>query len=659
MKKNFISAIAGWKSAALLALVAMVAAVAFSGVLTSTESADAQPITDAAAGAAVPGQTVSVQFDGGTGTLGTSATTASRFRIDPASEGTAVFAANGATSIRCYNGSPTCDTDGATAATITLSVTVDADSPAPADIYVQFVERTTTGTLGQFVVQEEVIIAVSAPNPVTGITRTSAPPSPITASPTSGDTPRSITVKATDGRGFGKSGESLTVITTRGVLSTNTDGSGACISTDTDATSVTNPRGSCTISTVADDASTTTVNEAGQATVQLSGNGAPGVATLTFLHTATGTSFSQDVVLYGTVASISAEAQQSAVGIGGTTFIVVTVSDASGNPVAGASVNTDTADALTGGIVSPGAPPTQVKVRTRANFDYISPLGALHHLPACVDDTTTEFDVDGTPTAGARFTAGTNSAGKCVIQVGAPNGADVPFNAAGVAAAADAMGTASPADDATRGTHTITIKAAALPLPSQKVTVDIEVGGPPASIESDAPASVDPLSTNRITVTVLDDEGVRVGAVPISVVQVEGSGNVDKFPGGDAAETSDGRATFTYLAPLSSGEAVFLVRAGAPGQVIQSTITVAIGDAPAPESATWNNELVSGQNLVVWNGEDGADPSAGAADGVSAIWSYNSGSGSWDGYFPSAADVPGGNTLGSLGNGQAYVVIVD
>ena len=39
MKNNLISAIAGWKSAALLAFIAMVAAVAFSGVLT-TEAAE-------------------------------------------------------------------------------------------------------------------------------------------------------------------------------------------------------------------------------------------------------------------------------------------------------------------------------------------------------------------------------------------------------------------------------------------------------------------------------------------------------------------------------------------------------------------------------------------------------------------------------------------
>ena len=77
------------------------------------------------------------------------------------------------------------------------------------------------------------------------------------------------------------------------------------------------------------------------------------------------------------------------------------------------------------------------------------------------------------------------------------------------------------------------------------------------------------------------------------------------------------------------------------------------------EDATWNNELVSGQNLVVWNGEDGADPSAGATDGVTAIWAYNAGAGTWDGYFANAADVPGGNTLTSLTHGDAYWVIVE
>ena len=145
--------------------------------------------------------------------------------------------------------------------------------------------------------------------------------------------------------------------------------------------------------------------------------------------------------------------------------------------------------------------------------------------------------------------------------------------------------------------------------------------------------------------------------MPISVVQVEGNGNQDDPPGG---MTSDGRATFTFLAPLSEGEAVFLIRAGGPGQVIQSTITLAIGgtdEAPDAPPATWNNELVSGVQNVVWNGDDGADVADGAAEGVTAIWQWN-GTG-WDGYFPAAADVPGGNTLATLSNGAAYWVIAD
>ena len=75
------------------------------------------------------------------------------------------------------------------------------------------------------------------------------------------------------------------------------------------------------------------------------------------------------------------------------------------------------------------------------------------------------------------------------------------------------------------------------------------------------------------------------------------------------------------------------------------------------EMATWNQPLASGTHNLVWNGADGADPSDGAGSGVTAIWQWNGSS--WDGYFPSAADVPGGNTLTSLTNGAAYWVIVE
>ena len=100
--------------------------------------------------------------------------------------------------------------------------------------------------------------------------------------------------------------------------------------------------------------------------------------------------------------------------------------------------------------------------------------------------------------------------------------------------------------------------------------------GVPASIKSDAPSRVDPLSATRIAVTVQDDEGALVGAVPISVVKVEGDGRVDDVPGG---YTLDGRGVFTYLAPVTPGEAVFLIRAGdaAKGKQIQSAVTIAVG----------------------------------------------------------------------------------
>ena len=92
---------------------------------------------------------------------------------------------------------------------------------------------------------------------------------------------------------------------------------------------------------------------------------------------------------------------------------------------------------------------------------------------------------------------------------------------------------------------------------------------------SDAPERVDPLSDTTITIIVMDDEGVLVGAVPISVDKIEGDGLVD----GPGEMTSDGQASFTFLAPSSIGKAAFLVRAGdrAKGRQIQETITVFIG----------------------------------------------------------------------------------
>lgn len=181
-----------------------------------------------------------------------------------------------------------------------------------------------------------------------------------------------------------------------------------------------------------------------------------------------------------------------------------------------------------------------------------------------------------------------------------------------------------------------------------------EDAGVPATIDSDAPDYVDPLSETLVTVTVLDEEGVRVRAVPIDIGMVEGDG---LFVDRSGSYTSDGRATFSYLAPVSAGEAVFVVQAGdaSKGQQIQGIIELAISPEPPPE--TWNARLKDGSQTVVWNGEDGAAPSEGVVPGVVAIWHWNGSS--WDCYFPDAADVPGGVTLPSLTNGAAYLVVVE
>ena len=379
--------------------------------------------------------------------------------------------------------------------------------------------------------------------------------------------------------------------------------------------------------------------------VVLKGNGGTGTAEVAFRHLASGLSHTATVVLHGPAASITAEVDQGTIGVGGSTFIVVTATDADGNPAVGdASFGVRSNKPLVPAVTGPEVPAgsTATLVSYAVNVDRLAP-GHPHYLPSCDDREAVPANPQADPpVVGDPGSSGTSTAGKCVIQVSAPGG-DTP----------------SPADDATRGTHTITIGSETnVRIPT--VTVEIQVGGAPASIETDAPARVDSLSSTSITVTVLDDEGVRVGAVPITVDQVEGSGKTDDVATG---MTSDGRATFTFLAPLSAGEAVFLVRAGdaAAGQQIQDTITLAIGDAPEEEPEgpppTWSAELASGTWNLVWHGEDGADPSAGAAEGVTAIWQWNGSS--WDGYFPEAADVPGGNTLTSLSYGAPYFVVVE
>ena len=625
MKNNLISAIAGWKSTALLALVAMVAAVAFSGVLTSTESAHAQNETVQA----VPGQTVTVAF----GDI-----TEDRFRINTDSEGSATFAHNGGQALRCSNNNANgCDVnDDDPDNGISVRVTIDEDSPI-GEIYVQQISRSPQGLVA-VVNNGEVVINVNRPNPPAALRGNGPPPAAaLTANPTAGEN-ATIGAQLVNARGAGIAGTNLLVTTTRGVLD----------SSDETVENACENVSACTVATraaVADDTNTADVDEsraAGIVSVTLSGNGATGPAEVTFRELVSGLSHSVTVILHGPAASISAAVDQGTIGVGGSTFVVVTVLDADGNPAVGASdADFRSNKPLTPAITGPEVPAGSSAVLLGYALDVDRDLpGAANDIPSCgLHDAVEAMPDAEPPVAAAAGSSGTNTAGKCVIQVTAEGG-DTP----------------SPADDSTRGTHSLTVGTLNARIPT--VTVEVQVGGAPASIESDAPARVDSLSSNKITITVLDDEGVRVGAVPISVVQVEGSGNTDDVGGG---MTSDGRGSFTYLAPLSEGEAVFLIRAGGPGQRIQSTITLAIGaepeEAPDAPPATWSKDLVAGNNLVVWNGDNDADPADGAAEGVVSIWSLTAAG--WEGYFPTAADVPGGNNLDSLTNGEAYFVVVE
>ena len=165
---------------------------------------------------------------------------------------------------------------------------------------------------------------------------------------------------------------------------------------------------------------------------------------------------------------------------------------------------------------------------------------------------------------------GTNGDGQCVIQVTAPDNA----------------GTAT---DAARGTHTITLVASndgsAGPRGVNEPSVEVQVGGAPATISSDAPERIDPSTELTVNVTVVDDEDVRVGRVAIEAIQTAGDGAIITPIG---AMTSDGRAKFTYLAPSRPGVVEFLVRTTGrrqQGDVASLAIIITIAAEAPPRAA--------------------------------------------------------------------------
>ena len=563
MKNNLISAIAGWKSAALLALVAMVAAVAFSGVLSTTQTADAQLGDNQTV---APGATVTLpgaSIDGiGSGVWTT-------WTISTTGAADASFESGGGTTLVCQDvaRAGTCDADAADGV-ISVKVKIASDSGAGAVV-------VRAGVLTAAQTSDAVVLTVDPGLVPAKITLTPSKKAH-SASVTTADELPAMNVKVTNSAGKGVA-VNLSLTTTLGLFSAGctTNGTLACAAGPTRAT----PDDGTTDGTLA------TVPSLSPAASR------PGVATVT--ATVVGypsVTVTATVTFFGPAKNIEVAPQQGSIQTGGKTFIVVTVTDAADSPVSSAQFG------QTATPVTPKGPSTAAKVLgTNPNVDYDANGNRRvdkGDIPACGDDVDSA-DPDATPStnltsdgtdAGDDITAGTNDDGKCVIQVTADG----------------------PPAPAARGPHTVQVVLNA----TTSATATINVGGPPASIAHDAPARVDALSEHKVTVTVTDDEGVAVGAQAIEVIAIEGQlrGTITASA---PATTTDGKASFSFLAPSGSGNLSFLVRAGTlPGR-IQHLIEVAVGPEPEepPEapSATWNNELVSGQNVVVWNGADGAD----------------------------------------------------
>jgi hypothetical protein len=553
-------------------VIAAAFAVAFAVLISSAEAVVYSNIpTDTSAGtvidAANNGDTVYIKNTEGTAYV--------RFEIESTGSAAAQFthddAADGGQSILCREAADgakaKCDADTRVSGGdgVTVALKIDDDSGKG----VIFVKQTTVPAEGAETVTTDTITVSVAQVPANIA---------VTASPKSiaeKDEPTTLSIRLTDTDGKGIAGEGLTVIASHGTLTEATEAPAAWALRDVeDTTTVADGEydglsytgGGTQVATLitSSDAGDAAADGAGFAAVTLTGGGAPGTATVTVRMTIGTVDGSVDVILFGAAKTITAVAEQSAIAIGESTFIVVTVTDAGTNPVAGATASVKD----TGGLEAPSKLDTPVAQSRSVNKDGRE-KGTIQKgdIPACdatVTQVTVDEQTDGDPPL--RFAStGTNRDGQCVIQITATDD------------------TSSLDNDTARGEHTITIVGSADrsdPKAIDAVEVVIQVGGAPASIESDAPERIDPSAELTVNITVVDDEDVRVGKVAIEVIQTAGDGKIITEA---KANTSDGRAKFTYLAPSTPGVTEFLVRTKAPGTgavTAKLPIIIDIGEEP-------------------------------------------------------------------------------
>ena len=469
-----------------------------------------------------------------------------------------------------------CDAD-PTGSGVTVALKVDADSGAG----VVFIKQTRlTGSGGDPEVNEAFEVTVKQ---VVGSVSISADTTTVPAAVPDDDSGRAIvtiTVKDNTSDKDPIEGARVNVITTNGLFDHGTlagdpaeftaaSGDGACVATQL-----------CALTT----------DEDGKIILQLEGSNRPASGTLT--ASIGDETASKEFIFSGSAKNLAAELEQDSVEVAGNVFVVFTVTDSGGNPVKGAQPIETAKDS----IVGPDEDATPVELRP--SVPKVSKGKTV--IPACgdkaaVEDDDTTADVD---EAADAVPGGTNAKGECVIQVYAP--ADNPATSADEAAM--------------RGEWELNFRLSTAAT-ADTASVSLEVAGAPARVETDAPDRVDPGSLTEITVTVFDDEDVKVGITNVTVRRVDGGGLIEGHDGAKDADdnaipntekTSDGESTFTYIAPSSDGAVELLITAGkaTPKRVtIQVAEEAVVVEDPPDEPASLSSQpSATGFSLVTFSG---------------------------------------------------------
>ena len=510
-----------------------------------------------------------------------------------------------------------CDINADTGA-ITVKFTIDDDS---ADGYVIVKRDVILPTAGSPPADDAVVIRVLTlpkPNSLTA----KAGSTTIAASDSTGDTDETTitaTVKNNKSPAVPMNDERLTFVTTLGVMDCPASGEG-----DTAIGIALNVQWCQVWTSGENDAEP--AGPLGTAVVDLKGSGREGTATVTISH-ATLDPTSVDVTLFGDAKNLAAEADQGSVEQGGSVFVILTVTDAAGNPVK--DVQPEPADDEVAGPADDAEKVTTSQIATlldpndspyNVNKD-VDLDGAIDKgdIPACGAVALTEgvaADVGQAFVQGIFVSTGTNQAGQCAVQVNAAED-DVPTD--GIKAA-------------TRGEHTINFVLGEL-----EASVTIEVAGAPASISTDAPAYVDPLSDTKITVTVFDDEGVKVGVTAVTVRAIEGGGLIEDAGDSNKENTVDGESSFVFFAP-SAGQATLRIDAGKIQHIVSLPIGAPVEDPPDEPPSLSKVPSPTGVTLLTFSGGTVAElgtavTTACAGGGTVYATDYQ---GRWVSYIPAA-----------------------